>query len=204
MKHPPCARLPLVVDPQTAARVSAARRHVLACGLGLGAGALAWAPGVARAQAWPNKPLKITTAASVGSGPDVSLRLIADQLARRWSQPVVVDNRPGGNGVVAFNATRGAVADGHELIHLDSTMLTSNVHLYGKLPYDPQRDFEPIRPTLQTDFFVVVAVDSPFKSIDDIVQAAQAAPGKLTYGSWGAAAPGTWGRCGCWPPPARR
>jgi len=105
----------------------------------------------------------------------------------------VVDNKPGGNGVVAINAARQAANDGHELLHLDSTMLTSNMHLYPRLPYDAKNDFEPIRPTLQTDFFVAVAKDSPFKTIDDIVQAAQAAPGKLTYGSWGPGSPGHLG-----------
>jgi tripartite-type tricarboxylate transporter receptor subunit TctC len=144
-------------------------------------------------QSWPAKPVKITTAASAGSGPDVSLRLIAEQLSRRWGQPVIIENKPGGNGVVAFNATRTATPDGHELIHLDSTMLTSNIHLYSRLPYDPQRDFDPIRPTLQTDFFVVVPKDSPFKTIDDIVQAALAAPDKVNYGSWGPGSPGHLG-----------
>lgn len=176
-------------DPSVPLSAPMSRRGLLALGA---TGALGMHR-AARAQAWPAKPLKITTAASVGSGPDVSLRLLADQLASRWGQPVLIDNRPGGNGVVAFNATRAAAADGHELIHLDSTMLTSNVHLYAKLPYDPQRDFEPIRPTLQTDFFVAVAKDSPYKSIDDIVQAARSAPGKLTYGSWGAGSPGHLG-----------
>ena len=160
---------------------------------GLAALALALAGTSALAQTWPAKPVRIITAASAGSGPDVSLRLIAEQLAKKWGQSVVVDNRPGGNGVVAYNAFRGVAADGHELIHLDSTMLTSNVHLYSKLPYDPQKDFEPIRPTLQTDFFVVVGKDSPYKSIDDIVAAARAKPDGLNYGSWGQGSPGHLG-----------
>ena len=169
----------------------ATRRQLLALGAAGLAGVLpggAWA-----ADAWPTKPVKITTAASTGSGPDVSLRLLGEQLARRWGQPVVIDNKPGGNGVVAYNATRNASTDGHDLIHLDSTMLTSNVHLYNRLPYDPKRDFEPVRPTLQTDFFVAVAKDSPFKTIDDIVAAAKASPDKLTYGSWGPGSPGHLG-----------
>ena len=148
----------------------------------------------AQAQTWPTKPVRVVTAASTGSGPDVALRLLSEQLAKKWGQPVVVDNRPGGNGVVAFNAWRSAaVPDGHELIHLDSTMLTSNQHLYSKLAYDPQKDFDPIRPTLQTDFFVVVGKDSPFKTIDDIVAAARAKPESVTYGSWGQGSPGHLG-----------
>jgi tripartite-type tricarboxylate transporter receptor subunit TctC len=145
------------------------------------------------AQSWPTKPVRIITAASAGSGPDVSLRLISEQLSKKWGQSVVVDNRPGGNGVVAYNAFRGSNPDGHDLIHLDSTMLTSNVHLYSKLPYDPQKDFDPIRPTLQTDFFVVVGKDSPYNSIDDIVSAARAKPDTLNYGSWGQGSPGHLG-----------
>jgi len=104
-----------------------------------------------------------------------------------------VDNRPGGNGVVAINAFRGAAADGHDLVHLDSSMLTSNLHLYSKLPYDPQKDFEPIRPTLQTDFFVVVGKDSAYKTIDDVLTDARAKPDNLNYGSWGQGSPGHLG-----------
>lgn len=147
----------------------------------------------AQVASWPSKPVRIVTAASAGSGPDVSLRVIAEQLAKKWGQSVVVDNRPGGNGVVAINAFRGAAADGHDLVHLDSSMLTSNVHLYSKLPYDPQKDFEPIRPTLQTDFFVVVGKDSAYKTIDDVLAAARAKPDSLNYGSWGQGSPGHLG-----------
>ena len=149
--------------------------------------------GHAQAQSWPTKPVRIITAASAGSGPDVSLRMIAEQLSKKWGQSVVVDNRPGGNGVVAINAFRGTAADGHDLIHLDSSMLTSNVHLYSKLPYDPQKDFEPIRPTLQTDFFVVVGKDSAYKTIDDVLADARAKPDSLNYGSWGQGSPGHLG-----------
>ena len=149
--------------------------------------------GHAQAQSWPSKPVRIITAASAGSGPDVSLRMIAEQLSKKWGQSVVVDNRPGGNGVVAINAFRGTAADGHDLVHLDSSMLTSNVHLYSKLPYDPQKDFEPIRPTLQTDFFVVVGKDSAYKTIDDVLADARAKPDSLNYGSWGQGSPGHLG-----------
>ena len=149
--------------------------------------------GHAQAQSWPSKPVRIITAASAGSGPDVSLRMIAEQLSKKWGQSVVVDNRPGGNGVVAINAFRGTAADGHDLVHLDSSMLTSNVHLYSKLPYDPQKDFEPIRPTLQTDFFVVVGKDSAYKTIDDVLADARAKPDRLNYGSWGQGSPGHLG-----------
>ncbi len=182
--------VPLACSSAAAPGHSPGRRRALALGLG---GAALWLQGRAYANTWPSKPVKITTAASTGSGPDVSLRLIGDQLSRRWNQPVVIENRPGGNGVVAFNATRNAASDGHELIHLDSSMLTSNVHLYSKLPYDPKRDFEAIRPALQTDFFIAVGKDSPFKSIDDIVAAAKASPGTVTFGSWGPGSPGHLG-----------
>jgi len=147
----------------------------------------------ASAQNWPTKPVKIVTAASTGSGPDVALRVVADQLAKKWGQPVVVENKPGGNGVVAISATRTSANDGTELIHLDSSMMTSNMHLYAKLPYDAANDFEMIRPTLSTEFFIVVGKDSPFKSVDDIVAAARAKPEGVTYGSWGMGSPGHLG-----------
>jgi len=147
----------------------------------------------ANAAAFPTKPVKVITSSSAGSGPDVAMRIIAEKLSVKWGQPVVVENRPGGNGFVAAGAFRSAQPDGHELINLDSAQITTHPHTFSRLPYDPQKDFAPIRPILLTDFYVVVAKDSPFKTLDDIVAAARASKGRITYGSWGNGSPGHLG-----------
>lgn len=143
--------------------------------------------------AFPTRPVRILTAFPAGSGPDVALRAVAEQLARQWGQPVVVDNRPGGNGFIAVGALKQAAPDGHELIQLDSNHLTTHPHTFARLPYDPRKDLEPVRPLFRNSFFIVVAKDSPFRTLDDIVAAAKAQPGKVSYGSWFTGSPGHLG-----------
>ena len=136
------------------------------------------------AQSFPTKPVRIITPFPAGSGPEVSLRLVAEKLSRQWGQPVVVENRPGGNGFIAIDTFKRGATDGHDLIQLDSVHLSAYPHLFKKLPYDPEKDFEPILPLFKTYFFFAVAADSPYKTLPDLIAAAKAAPGKLNYGSW--------------------
>ena len=137
--------------------------------------------------------MRILTAFPAGSGPDVALRVVAERLGKKWGQPVIIDNRPGGNGFIAINALKQAAPEGYDLIQLDSNHLTTHPHAYSKLPYDPQVDLEPVRPLFRNHFFVVVAADSPYKSLGDIVAAAKAKPGGITYGSWFTGSPGHLG-----------
>jgi tripartite-type tricarboxylate transporter receptor subunit TctC len=136
------------------------------------------------AQSFPTRPVRIITPFPAGSGPEVSLRLVAEKLSRQWGQPVVVENRPGGNGFIAIDTFKRGATDGHDLIQLDSVHLSAYPHLFKKLPYDPEKDFEPILPLFKTYFFFAVAADSPYKTLPDLIAAAKAAPGKLNYGSW--------------------
>ncbi|ODU97915.1 MAG: hypothetical protein ABT00_00220 [Bordetella sp. SCN 68-11] len=160
------------------------------------AGIFSMTAAAANAQSFPTKPVRILTPSSVGSGPDVALRAIAEQLGKKWGQPVIVDNRPGGNGFVATGLFKQAKPDGYELIAPDSSHIATHPHTFRKLPYDPQKDFEPIRPILNTAFFVVVGANSPYKTLADIVQAAREQPGRVTYGSWFVGSPGHPGEVG--------
>jgi tripartite-type tricarboxylate transporter receptor subunit TctC len=144
--------------------------------------ALAALPG--QAQEFPAKQVKIITPFPVGSGPEGVVRLVADKLARKWGKPVLVENRPGGNGFIAIDAIRKAASDGHELIQLDNVHLSAYPHLFKKLPYDPKTDFEPVLPLFKTYFFFAVPSDSKYKTVADLVADARAQPGKLNYGSW--------------------
>lgn len=143
--------------------------------------------------AFPTKAVRIYAAYPPGSGPDAAMRLVAEQLSKKWGQPVVVENRPGGNGFIAINALKQAAADGHELIEFDMTHVTTHPHTFSRLPYDPRTDLELIRPLFQNEFFFVVAKDSPLHTVDDIVAAARAKPGQVSYGSWFNGSPGHLG-----------
>ena len=166
------------------------RIATISIGLTLGAGNALHAQ---TTPAFPSNPVRLITPFAAGSGPDVALRVAAEQLSRKWGQPVIVDNKPGGNGFIAIAALRQAPADGHTLAQLDSNHLTTHPHTFTRLPYDPQKDLEPVRPLFRNNFFIVVAKDSPYKTLDDIIDAARAKPSVLTYGSWFNGSPGHLG-----------
>ncbi|MDB5844091.1 MAG: hypothetical protein JWP79_1401 [Polaromonas sp.] len=154
-------------------------------GLALGLAALGGLlPLAAQAQQFPTKPVRIITPFPVGGGPDGVARLVADKLSRAWGQPVIVENRPGGNGFIAIDAFKRGARDGHDLIVLDNVHLAAYPHLFKKLPYDLDKDFDAILPLFKTYFFVTVAANSPYKTMGDLVADAKAHPGKLNYGSW--------------------
>lgn len=145
---------------------------------------------LASAETFPGRPVKIITPFPAGSGPDAALRLVAEQLQRKWGQPVVIENKPGGNGFIAAAAFKQGSGDGYDLIQLDNSHVTSHPHFFSKLPYDVERDFAPLRMILRTYFFVAVGKDSPFHGVDDIVSAAKAKPSQVSYGSWFNGSPG--------------
>jgi len=166
------------------------RRAALGAALAIAAAA---GPLHAQTASFPSRPVRVITPFAAGSGPDVALRAVAERLAQKWHQPVVVDNKPGGNGFIAIAALRQGAPDGHELVQLDSNHLTTHPHTFARLPYDPHKDLEPVRPLFRNHFFVAVAKDSPYKSLADIVAAARARPGQLSYGSWFNGSPGHLG-----------
>ena len=158
---------------------SLARRTLLA------ACALATAlPLATQAQQFPTKPVRIINPFPVGGGPDGVSRLVADKLSRAWGQPVTVENRPGGNGFIAIDAWKRGAQDGTDLLVLDNVHLAAYPALFKKLPYDAAKDFNVLLPLFRTHFFFTVAVNSPYKSVGDLIADAKANPGKLNYGSW--------------------
>lgn len=143
------------------------------------------AAGFAHAQqAWPTRQVRIITPFPVGGGPEGVVRLVADKLSKKWGQPVVVENRPGGNGFIAINAFKTGATDGHDLIQLDNVHISAYPHLFKKLPYDAQKDFEVLAPLFRTYFFVTTAANSKYRTMGDLVADAKANAGKLNYGSW--------------------
>lgn len=144
----------------------------------------------ARAQNFPGKPVRVVTPFPAGSGPDAAMRVLGEQLARKWRQPVLIDNRPGGNGFIAIAAFKSAAADQPTLLMADSNHTTTHPHTFTRLPYDVQKDMRPVGMILRTPFFVTVAADSPFHSLEQIVAAAKSRPGAVSYGSWFLGSPG--------------
>ena len=128
--------------------------------------------------------MRIITPFPVGGGPDGVARLVADKLSRAWGQPVVVENRPGGNGFIAIDAWKRGAKDGHDLLVLDNVHLAAYPALFKKLPYDPAKDFDALLPLFKAYFFFTVPTNSKYKTVGDLIADAKANPGKLNYGSW--------------------
>lgn len=168
------------------------RRGLLAAAalLALGGPALAQNDAVA---GYPSHPVTVITAFAVGSGPDAVLRIVGEKLAARWKQSVTVDNRPGGGGFVAIEAARRAKPDGYTLLQLDSEHVSALPYLYKKRNFVPLDHFDPVAPLFLTPFFVAVPTNSPWKNMGDLIKAAKAEPGKVSYGSWGVGSPGHLG-----------
>lgn len=139
----------------------------------------------AAAQVFPSKPVRVVLPYSAGSGPDSVLRQLGAKLTQTWGQAVVVDNKPGANGWLAIAEAKRAASDGYTLLALDSTHAGLQPLLYKQLPFDLGKDFEALAPLYSTWFFVVVAADSPWKNLADLLAAARTKPGGLSYGSSG-------------------
>ena len=137
--------------------------------------------------------MTLFTAFAPGSGPDATLRLVADKLGRLWNQRVMVENRPGGGGFIAMEAARRTAADGYTLLQLDSDHLGAVPHLYKQRGAAAVGAFEPVASIFRTTFLVAVGTDSKWKTMTDLIAAAKAEPGRVNYGSWGVGSPGHLG-----------
>jgi tripartite-type tricarboxylate transporter receptor subunit TctC len=146
-------------------------------------------PGAALAQVYPNKTIKLITPFPAGLGPDVLLRIVADKLSREWGQAVIVENKPGASGFIAFEAAKRSPADGYTLVQMDNYHIGTQPHLFSKLPYSAFNDFEPVTPLVRNSFFVVVPATSKWNTMAELIAAARTKPGAVSYGSWNVASP---------------
>ncbi|HSV78253.1 MAG TPA: tripartite tricarboxylate transporter substrate binding protein [Ramlibacter sp.] len=139
----------------------------------------------AMAQQYPSKPVRVIVHFSAGSGPDTVMRLVGEKLSRSWGQPVIVDNRPGANGWIGMDAVKKAPADGYTLLLSTNEQFSIQPHVFRKLAFDFDKDFEPVAPLYSTHFFVVAGAGAPWNNLSDLMAAAKARPGQVTYASWG-------------------
>ena len=144
---------------------------------------------LAIAQPYPSKPVRILVGYTPGGSNDVLARVVAKHFQDNWKQPFVVENKPGASGQIGSDAGAKAPPDGYTLVVIPNDVLTVQPHLYPKFPFDPVSDLEPIGTLGTVPIALIVNASSPFKSVGDLIAAAKAKPGGLTYASSGAGGP---------------
>src|SRR3954466_153201 len=136
----------------------------------------------AHAQTYPNKAVRIVLPFAAGGVGDITARIVAEKLGDKLGQRFYVENQPGAGGIAAARTVISSPPDGHTLALLSNGTAVS-VSLFGNLPYDPLRDFEPISSLGFFDFVFATSPDSEFKSLAEFVAAAKAKPGTLNVGT---------------------
>jgi tripartite-type tricarboxylate transporter receptor subunit TctC len=138
----------------------------------------------ARAQAYPNHPIRIIVPYAAGGAVDIVARSVGQPLAEALKQPVIVDNRPGASANIGMEAAAKSAPDGYTLL-MASNGIATNMALFPNLAFDGRRDFTPIARIGYAPLVIVVPASSPAKSLKDLIASAKADPGKLTYASAG-------------------
>ncbi|WP_349604790.1 tripartite tricarboxylate transporter substrate binding protein [Cupriavidus sp. DF5525] len=132
---------------------------------------------------FPNRPVKVIVSLPPGSGADTTARFISQHLSEKFKQPFVVENRPGANSFIGARAVAEAAPDGYTLFVGSNSSMVTNVAVFRSMPYDPVKDFVPVERIARFAMVVVVPASSPYKTLDNLVEAARKAPGRLNYAS---------------------
>jgi len=135
-----------------------------------------------QADAFPNRPVKLIVPFPPGGPTDLMARVFGQKLSERWGQPVVIENRAGGNSAIGAQQTAKSLPDGYTLLVAMDTTLVMNPITTKNLPYDALKDFAPISLTAQNTSLLIVRADGP-KTIQELIAKAKASPGKLNYGA---------------------
>jgi tripartite-type tricarboxylate transporter receptor subunit TctC len=154
------------------------RRHFnTLCFMVLGTGA---AP-LVRAQAWPDKPVRVILSQPAGSGPDNVARILGEKLSRSLGQAFVIDNKSGGQNVIGAQTAARSSADGYNFYFATTAALVTNSYLFKTMPYDPQKDFIPVAFIGKSTFAVLVKAESPIASIQDLITRSKAKPASYLW-----------------------
>ncbi|TMI99091.1 MAG: tripartite tricarboxylate transporter substrate binding protein [Alphaproteobacteria bacterium] len=151
-------------------------------------GAMALWPAQVIAQAWPQRPVRMIVPVAPGSSPDVAARIFAERLKARWAQPVIVENRPGADGLIG-TAAFAAAQDDHTLLFSFAAPLTVYPAIHEKLSYHPMVDVIPISMTAETFGTITVPASLPVRTLPEFVEWARTHPGQLNWTSGGGAFP---------------
>src|SRR3954466_8924998 len=145
----------------------------------------ALAPALAWAQAYPNKPIRWILGYPPGGGTEFIARTVANTLSSQLGQPIVIENRPGAAAIVGAEAAARSAPDGYTLFMADNGTFVYPLGIYSKLPYDPNRDFIPVGMIVRGYMILLTHPDLNAKTVQDVVSAAKAQPGKLNNASNG-------------------
>jgi len=137
----------------------------------------------AAAQDYPNKPIRIIVGYAAGGGNDIIVRVMQPEMTKGLGQPVVVENKPGAQSIIAAETVAKSAPDGYTILMGPSGPMTINPATYSKLPYDVKRDFAPISLICQFPLIVAVSAKLPVHSIQELIAYAKANPGKANYSS---------------------
>ena len=148
--------------------------------------AIAAMQGPARAQpGYPDKPVRMIVPSAAGGAADITARIVGQKMSEGLGVPVVIDNRGGANGNIGTDAVAKAAPDGYTVLLVASGPIVVNQSLYARLPYDPLKDLAPVTQLTSYQYALVVPAASPITGIPELVRAAKAEPGKISYGSTG-------------------
>ena len=159
---------------------SITRRKLMLATAGLAVGA-----SELHAENYPSKPLRILVGFAPGGTSDLLARFLAKGLSEKLGQSVVVENKPGANGIIGTDAAARAPADGYTLLLGTADTHAINPSLYKNLPYDAEKDFTPISLIGRLSFFLIASKSTPFENAAEMIAYAKRHPEKLTYASWG-------------------
>jgi tripartite-type tricarboxylate transporter receptor subunit TctC len=135
-----------------------------------------------RADTYPSKPVRIIVPYGPGGIADVTMRLVAQDLSKRFGQQFIIENRPGAGGIVGMQAAREARADGYTLVMVGGGLTIAKA-LFKSLPYNIETDFTPISTTASYGLVITTKAGSPYKTIKDVIASAKAHPGALNLGT---------------------
>ncbi len=163
-----------------------ARRKVLQCLAATGLTAVAG--GRSRAQTYPSRPVRVIVTTGPGGQGDITARLVAAKLTERLGQSFYVENIGGGGGNIAMGTAARAAPDGYTILAATSNLVT-NVGLYPKIPYDPDKDFAPISLLCSSPHLLTVHPSVPAQNVNELIALAKASPGKFSFASAGRGTP---------------
>lgn len=139
--------------------------------------------GLAMAQSWPARPVRLVLGVPAGTAPDAAARIVGEKLGNLWGQPVVVENRPGAGGMIAMDFVKGSAGDGHTLIFAHAGAVLVTPRLFKAARYDPVNDFTTLGMVADSPMMIVANNETGEKNMPDMLKAAKARPGMVPFGS---------------------